>query len=118
MDRTDITIRNAPIGEVSPRFLQGMSDRMAVSFEKYGSIALAYPDDVDAIASLKTRLERYEEDGNLEWLMDIANFAMIEFMLPRHPQAHYDPEAASPGRTDTLGRNQFEKANLDIEVNR
>jgi hypothetical protein len=102
--------------EVSVQFLQGMADRMAVSFHKYGPIVKAYPDDVDAIASLKKRLERYEEDGNTEWLQDVANFAMIEFMLPRHPQAHFDAEARSIGRMRTDGRAAGETHNLDVEV--
>lgn len=90
-----------PHTELSKPFLKGMLDRMGVSFHKYGAVAEAYPAKVDAIASLKTRLERYEQDGNTEWLMDVANFAMIEFMHPAHPQAHYDPQDSdtSPGRT-------------------
>jgi hypothetical protein len=86
--------------ESSIEFHQGMVDRMGVSFFKYGPVAAAYPDKVDAIASLKRRLERYEEDGNTEWLMDIGNFAMIEFMHPKHPKAHFRPTDTdeSPGR--------------------
>jgi hypothetical protein len=45
--------------------------------------------NVDAIASLKKRLKKYEETGNTEWLVDIANFAMIEYMYPQHEQAHF-----------------------------
>ena len=97
----DITIKvAAPLTEVSQPFVQGMADRMAVSFYKYGPVAEGYPDRVDAIASLKQRLDRYAQTGNTEWLMDVANFAMIEFMRPRHPQAHYRPTDSkeSPGR--------------------
>ena len=78
---------------------------MAVSFEKYGNVRDAYPDKVDAIASLKLRLTKYEETGNTEYLMDVGNFAMIEFMLPRHPNAYFKGEDSdsSPGRVSTLG---------------
>ena len=91
---------NVPGTEFSIPFAQGMADRMSMSFFKYGALALAYPDRVDAVASLKKRLERYEETGNTEYLMDVANFAMIEFMRPRHPDAHFKAEdsKASPGR--------------------
>jgi len=94
------TAPNVPETEFSEKFAQGMADRMTVSFCKYGAVADAYPHRVDAIASLKKRLEKYERDGNTEWLMDVANFAMIEFMRPRHPDAHYKPtdSKASPGR--------------------
>ena len=89
-----------PPSEFSDSFAQGMADRMAVSFCKYGAVKDAYPSRVDAIASLKKRLERYERDGNTEWPMDVANFAMIEWMRPRHPEAHFRPTDSkeSPGR--------------------
>lgn len=86
--------------EYSQRFWDGMRDRMEVSFHKYGPLAEAYPNNVDALASLKLRLAKYEKTGNLEWLMDVANFAMIEFMHPRHSRAHYraTDSRESPGR--------------------
>ena len=89
-----------PASELSAEFLQGMADRMGVSYCKYGAVAEAYPHRVDAIASLRARLERYETTGNTEWLMDVANFAMIEFMHPRHPRAHFKATDSkeSPGR--------------------
>lgn len=89
-----------PITEWSIKFLQGMLNRMGMSFFKYGSIKAAYPHKVDAIKSLKLRLNKYEKTGNTEYLIDVANFAMIEFTLPKHPDAHFKPEdsRASPGR--------------------
>jgi hypothetical protein len=94
------TVDSVPASEFSQPFVQGMADRMAVSFCKYGRVAEAYPSRVDAIASLKLRLEKYAKDGNTEWLMDVANFAMIEFMHPRHEKAHFRPTDSkeSPGR--------------------
>jgi hypothetical protein len=91
---------NVPASEFSERFAQGMADRMAVSYCKYGAVAEAYPARVDAVASLKARLEKYERTGNTEWLMDVANFAMIEFMRPRHKRAHFQATDSkdSPGR--------------------
>jgi hypothetical protein len=82
-----------------------MDDRMGVSYCKYGPVADAYPHRVDALASLRKRLEKYEADGNTEWLMDVANFAMIEFMHPRHPRAHFKAtdSAESPGRVWNSG---------------
>ena len=96
--------------EVSEQFIQGMRDRMVVSFYKYGHLAEAYPEKVDAIGSLTERLRRYAADGNTEWLMDAANFAMIEFMRPRHPQAHFKgtDDDASPGRR-SLQTGQLDK---------
>lgn len=106
----DVTISTvAPGSEFSTKFLDGMLSRMAMSFFKYGKIADAYPGKVNAIESLKLRLDKYAETGNTEYLMDAANFAMIEFMRPSHPGAHYTPTDSdgSPGRVgNNGGRNQ------------
>lgn len=101
-----------PTSEYSKPFLQGMVDRMAVSYHKYGAVDDAYPDRVDALASLSRRLEEYARTGNTEFLIDAANFAMIEFMCPRHPEAHFEAtdSAASPGRITTSGNvNKVDK---------
>ena len=96
----EIKTGTAPESEFSQKFVQGMADRMAVSYAKYGRVSEAYPSRVDAVASLKARLDKYAATGNTEWLMDVANFAMIEFMHPRHEKAHYRPTDSkeSPGR--------------------
>lgn len=105
-DADTVALRGGcPTTEFSRQFLQGMLDRMAVSFHKYGAVRIAYPDKVDAIASLKDRLDRYAATGNTEWLMDVGNFAMIEFMHPKHPNAHFEgtDSDASPGRRTVEG---------------
>lgn len=89
-----------PASEFSAEFVDYMRNRMEVSYHKYGAVKDAYPHKVDAVASLKDRLEKYAETGNTEWLVDAANFAMIEFMHPRHAHAHFQgtDDDASPGR--------------------
>lgn len=90
----------APESEMDPVFLQGMANRMAVSFHKYGALADGYPLRVSALASLQQRLDMYRETGNTEYLIDAANFAMIEYMHPAHPLAHFaaTDSDGSPGR--------------------
>lgn len=112
MTTFEIDDSGMPPSERSKTFLQGMVARMGVSFHKYGKVADAYPKKVHALDSLKVRLAKYEEDGNTEWLMDVANFAMIEFMHPAHPDAHFAPQDSdtSPGRTGNNGR-QSRKGN-------
>lgn len=99
------TVPSVPSTEYSAGFLQGMVTRMEMSFCKYGAVADAYPNKVDAIASLKRRLEKYEETGNTEYLMDAGNFCMIEFMCPKHPNAYFKAEdsANSIGRVHATG---------------
>jgi hypothetical protein len=123
-----------PETENSQEFHQGMVDRMGVSWFKYGPVADAYPSKVRALTldgdteegSLEKRLQRYRETGNREWLMDVANFAMIEFMHPRHPAAHFRSTDSheSPGRrwnngtetdtANTVGRENVKRGGSNL----
>lgn len=105
--------------EVSEEFIQGMKDRMAMSFYKYGPVAEGFPAKVDAVASLMDRLRLYAEDGNTESLMDVANFAMIEFMHPRHPKAHFvgTDSDQSPGRVALRTGVREHRSNAEIGTN-
>jgi hypothetical protein len=102
----DVEIKlTAPRSEYSLDFLQGMINRMIVSYYKYGKVADAYPASMDAMASLQQRITSYLVTENTEFLIDAANFAMIEFMHPGCDNAHYTPTDSdgSPGRTTTHG---------------
>jgi hypothetical protein len=106
--------------DTSRKFHDLMDAAMLVSSFKYGAVAEAYPERVNAIDSLKKRLDAYRKTGNAEYLVDVANFAMIEFMHPAHAKAHYTATDASgsPGRvaanTDVYDRpNQFSNADLE-----
>ena len=92
-----------------------MSNRMEVSFHKYGAASNAYPEKVDALDSLNQRIQKYLETHNTEYLIDVANFAMIEFMHPRFCDAKFTPTDSdgSPGRTTKSGR-VTEDANSQI----
>ncbi len=103
----------SPTTEFSEQFVDGMRARMEVSFHKYGPIKDAFPHKVNAIASLKLRLQKYEADGNTEHLIDAANYAMIEFMLPSHTDAHFEStdSKGSPGRYWQGGGRATQRAN-------
>lgn len=85
--------------DFSEDFVQKMRNRIIVSHYKYGWMKESYPELADAIACLEERLALFKETGNTEHLIDVANFAMIEFMYPRHPDAHFKAtdSDASPG---------------------
>lgn len=97
--KKNLSIKEIEETEVSEQFIQGMKDRMVVSFHKYGYVEEAVG-KVDFVKSLERRLKNYAEDGNTEWLIDAANYAMMEFMFPSHKKAHFTPtdSQASPGR--------------------
>lgn len=74
--------------------------RMVMSFFKYGLLETNMKQNLtDPIKSLHRYLDKYDETGNTEFLCDVANFAMMEFMYPHHPKAHFRPTDSreSPG---------------------
>lgn len=103
----------APETEASLTFLQGMLNRMAVSFHKYGSVADAA--GVDCLASAEQRLELYMATANTEYLIDAANFLMMEFMDPCLDGADFvaTDSDGSPGRVAHDGSITFAR-NEDV----
>lgn len=100
----------APSTEYSQEFIQGMLNRMAMSFFKYGKITDAYPSKRDAMATLKKYIALYEQDGNLERLIDAANYLMIEFIAPKREGAvmRATDSAESIGRA-RVGDGRFDQ---------
>jgi hypothetical protein len=96
----------APESEFSSQFVQYMANRMATAFYGKGAVSDAYPHKFDALASAIDRIEKYMETGNTEYLVDASNFVMIEFMHPRHPNAHFKgtDSNGSIGRVTNDGR--------------
>ena len=96
--------------EWNTAFIERMKNSMVVSYYKYGPLRDAYPEKINAIESLKVRLAAYERTGNADFLVDVANFALIEATAPRHPKAHYAAQdsSASPGRVNADGRRTHE----------
>lgn len=74
--------------EFSEPFVQKMRNRMLTSTHKYGKVKDAVG-HTDFVANIKTRLSKYEADGNTEWLIDAANFCTMEFEFPAHKHAHF-----------------------------
>jgi hypothetical protein len=110
--RADETSQQILGSETSRRFHDLMDAAMLVSFFKYGAAGDAYPHKVDALASMKKRLQAYGETGNVEYLVDAANFLMLEFMFPKHPKAHYKA-TDKDGSTGRVASNKriYKKAN-------
>ena len=88
--------------EYSTTFDDLRKKRMVTSYFKYGPVSTNYSQGlIDNAKSLEARLKMYVRTGNTEYLADVANFAMIEFMQPQHPQAHYT--AMDDGKSHIVG---------------
>lgn len=77
------------LDRIAPRkFHDMMDDRMLVSHYKYGESTDGYPEKSKAVDNIKVRVDKYLETGNVEYLVDAANFAMLEFMHPSVDNAY------------------------------
>ena len=77
--------------ECNKAFVEKMDASMIVSYYKYGPLKENYgraTAPVSALKNLEARLKLFKETGNKEYLIDIANFARIEFQFGA---GYYDP---------------------------
>ena len=96
----------------STQFIDGMMNRILMSHYKYGWMSKTYGNKLaSAIGSLEMRLDIYKKTGNTEMLVDIANFAMIEFLYPQHKNAHFRSLSSeeSPGLDGISVKELLEK---------
>jgi hypothetical protein len=100
--------------EYSTEFDTLRKDRMVVSYYKYGPLKINYKGAyIESIKSLEQRLKMYKDTGNTEFLCDIANFAMIEFMCPQHPLAHFKTLDDGKSHIVGMGVNEIQRFKED-----
>ncbi len=112
-----------PETEFDHEFVRLMKAAMDVSYFKYGAVADASPHKYNAIDSAMVRIRLYLNGdakkgiapGNTEYLVDAANFLMIEKMHPSHENAHFKgtDEDGSPGRRNLDTGRLDQRHNLD-----
>lgn len=92
--------------QYSEKFDEIRKKMMVTSYYKFGDVRQNYKvvAGLQSIPSLKAKLKEYEETGNTEFLADVANFAMIEFMYPQKEGARYQPtDGTNLGKRTTVG---------------
>lgn len=77
--------------DFSKEFVEKMKHAILLSHEKYGWMSETYPELAQAIKCIDDRVKAYMETHNMDYLVDIANFAMIEYMHSMFKDAHYTP---------------------------
>lgn len=78
--------------ECDPEFLRMMDNRLLMGSFRYGLMADPDKWTYDLVAGARKKLAAYEETGNLEHLVDVANYARLEFLHPSHPAVHFRAE--------------------------
>lgn len=66
-----------------------MRNRLAMGAFRYGLFGSKDKGNYDNIGSAIRRLKKYEETGNVEYLIDSANLCMVEYVEGRHPNKHF-----------------------------
>jgi hypothetical protein len=109
-----------PLTNFSQQFIQGMLDRVATGFHNYGPLEKNFPHNYDAIKNVRLRITKYRKTHNTEWLMDAANFCMIEFMHPKDKKAFYEATSKreSPGSVLRNGKISHGKEDFDPNTHR
>lgn len=99
--------------EYSEKFDDIRKKMMIMSYYKYGPLKDNYDKFkcMDAIGNMKKRIEKYIETGNTEFLADVANFAMIEFMHPSIEGAKYTPTDSGACEVVGFGINEIRNNN-------
>ncbi len=65
---------------VSDVFMQKMCNAMCMSAFKYGDVSSKQ--GAKALERIQQEIEVFKEDGNLEHMVNVANWAMMRFMFP------------------------------------
>lgn len=93
----------------SSEFVGKMQKYIETSYYKYGNAYKTYPVLAQAYKCIKERFDLYLETHNMEYLVDIANFAMLEYMFPSFDDAKYAGADSdkSPGLAGGISHKQL-----------
>jgi hypothetical protein len=85
--------------DFSEEFVKKMKNAIEMSHHKYGWMSKTYPELAQANKCIQERLDLYNKTHNKDYLIDVANFAMIEYKYPSYNDAVYTPTDSdkSPG---------------------
>ena len=75
--------------EWSPKFELLMRNRLIIGAFRYGKLNDPTKPQYNRIEAIQFHLDEYQERGNTEHLVDIANIALCEFVEGKHPKKHF-----------------------------
>jgi hypothetical protein len=79
--------------EWCPEFEKYRLNRLIMGAFRYGLLGAKNKTQWDRIEGIQYRLELYKQTGNMEYLLDIANLAMLEWVEGEHPNKHFNNDA-------------------------
>jgi hypothetical protein len=77
--------------EWSPEFERLMHNRMVMGAFRYGLLAKKKTQKRkwDLLSPIHKKIELYQQTGNTEYLVDIANYCLLAFECDDHPRKHF-----------------------------
>ena len=78
--------------EWSTAFEQHMRNRLLMGAFRYRMFCEPENWRYDFVLGIAKKVRLYQESGNTEHLVDVANYALLEFVQPKHPDAHWRAE--------------------------
>ena len=81
--------------EWSPKFEKLMRNRLLMGAMRYGTfeeklVSAKSSRPWDLLTPIRSKLELYQQTGNSEYLVDIANYCMLAFEFDPHPNKHFE----------------------------
>ena len=73
----------------SAEFESLMRNRLVIGALRYGLIGAPGKPRYNRPDAIRTKLQHYEETGNTETLVDVANLALLEYVEGDHPRKHF-----------------------------
>lgn len=91
-------------------FDEKRKNAIIVSYHKYGPSKENFKKGmVDAIGSLKKNLKKFEETGNTEYLVDVANYAMFRYMYPQGNESYRPTDSNQSAGVDGITINELKE---------
>jgi hypothetical protein len=88
--------------EWSPEFERYMKNRLIIGAFRYGLLSEPDKPNWDRLKRIEEEVKLYQEDGNDERLIDIANMCLLEFTEGKHPKKHF--KASDDGNHTEVSR--------------
>lgn len=95
-------------------FDEKRKNAIIMSYYKYGPSKENFKKGmVDAIGSLKKNLKKFEETGNTEYLIDVANYAMFRYMYPQGNESYRPTDSDQSAGVDGITINEIKAMKED-----
>ena len=101
--------------DYSDKFDELRKAAVIVSHYKYGSVEDNFGacGGVDAIETIKMCLEKFEKTKNVEYLIDVANYAMFRFMYPKSGEFYKPTDSSESAGIYGFSQKEMERLGSD-----